>query len=90
MPKQTKDKRVIQGKQNRNDRIRKRFGSLWENGMRMEVIIETLILETGLSESTIYQIVKQIGNYKEKEPEVKNPEDKTFTKQKVQLELWKK
>ena len=59
-----KDKRLIAARKKRQDKIRKRFDELFNQGLRYEIVMNTLIEESGYSESTINQIVKQYGNYK--------------------------
>jgi Mor family transcriptional regulator len=63
-----KDNRVKFGKANRNKEIRKCFSKRWgEDGIRWEIVMSEMILKYGLSESTIYQIVKRHGYYKDEE-----------------------
>lgn len=62
MPKTT-DQRVIIARQARNMRIRKRFAVLFDKGLRYEIVMDKLISEFGISESTINQIVKGYGGY---------------------------
>lgn len=57
MPKIT-DARVLLGKQNRNNDIRKYFEKRWGDGLRYEVIEEEIILKWGVSPSTINKIMK--------------------------------
>ncbi len=64
MPKEIKDDRVRQGKLNRNEKIRKYFEKRYNEGYRYEVIEEEIILEWGLSSSTINMIIKGYGIYK--------------------------
>ena len=54
-----KDNRVIEGKKNRNNKIRKYFEKRWNEGFRYEVIEEEVIKEFGVSVSTITRILKQ-------------------------------
>ncbi len=61
MPK-IKDKRVVQGKKNRNEDIRKYFEKRWNDGIRYEIIEEEVILKWGVSVSVITRIMK--GNDK--------------------------
>lgn len=68
MPKIT-DKRVQEGKKNRDKKIRKYFIKRWKDGLRTEVIIEEVIFEWGLSESSINKILKE----KDEEPEQNKP-----------------
>lgn len=68
MPKIT-DKRVQEGKKNRDRKIRKYFDKRWKDGLRTEVIIEEVIFEWGLSESTINKILKE----KDDEPTQSKP-----------------
>jgi len=63
MPKKIKDDRIRQGRQNRNEKIRKYFAKRFNEGYRYEVIEEEIILEWGLSTSTIYKILKGYGDY---------------------------
>ena len=60
-----KDERLIAARKKRQDKIRKRFDELFNQGLRYEIVMNTLIEESGYSESTINQIVKQYGNYKQ-------------------------
>lgn len=62
MPK-INDKRILQGKRNRNKAIRRYFARYFNAGLRYEIIIEKLILKHGLSESSINQILKKYGGY---------------------------
>ena len=62
MPK-VRDERIRTGKINRNKSIRAYFEKRFNAGIRYEVIVGEIINEYGLSESTIYQIVKGNGNY---------------------------
>lgn len=54
-----KDKRVLEGKKNRNRNIRKYFDKRWKDGLRTEVIYEEVIDKWGLSSATINNILKQ-------------------------------
>lgn len=58
MPK-IKDKRVSEGKLNRNREIRKFFDKRWKDGLRTDVIYEEVIAKWGLSTSSINKILKQ-------------------------------
>ena len=58
MPKIT-DKRVIQGKKNRNNDIRKHFNKRFAEGFRYEVIEEEVILKFGVSATVITRILKE-------------------------------
>ena len=58
-----KDKRILEGKVNRNKSIRDYFKKRFNDGMRYDIIMNELIGRYGLSESTIYQIVKRNGSY---------------------------
>lgn len=58
MPK-IKDKRVSEGKKNRNRAIRKYFDKRWNDGLRTEVIYDEVIAKWGLSASSINKILKQ-------------------------------
>lgn len=62
MPKIT-DKRIIEGRRNRNNDIRKYFVKRWSDGLRYEIIEEEIILKWGVSSSMIYQIMKGYGVY---------------------------
>ena len=57
MPK-IKDERVLQGKKNRDEEIRKYFESKWDKGLRYEVIELEIILKYGVSVSMINKIMK--------------------------------
>lgn len=63
MPRIT-DKRIIAGKQRRNEQIRKKFAKLWDSGLRYDLVMDKLIDEFMLSKSTITQILKGYGHYK--------------------------
>jgi hypothetical protein len=58
-----KDARVVRGKINRNENIKSYFRKRFNEGARYEVVVDEIILQWGLSESTISQIVKENGNY---------------------------
>jgi hypothetical protein len=60
-----KDGRINDGKKNRNKAIREHFARRFNDGIRYEVIMDELIHKFGLSESTINQIIKGYGNYKD-------------------------
>lgn len=62
MPRIT-DKRIIEGRRNRNNDIRKYFDKRWADGLRYEIIEEEIILKWGVSASMIYQIMKGYGVY---------------------------
>ncbi|HEY5508422.1 MAG TPA: hypothetical protein VIK29_07120 [Paludibacter sp.] len=57
MPK-IKDERVLKGKKNRDEEIRKYFESKWDKGLRYEVIELEIILKYGVSVSMINKIMK--------------------------------
>ncbi len=59
-----KDIRILKGKKRRNEEIRRYFEKRFNSGLRYEVVMDELILRYGLSESTIYQIIKRKGSYK--------------------------
>jgi AraC-like DNA-binding protein len=58
-----KDRRVVAGKQSRNGRIREYFEKRFNAGMRYEVIMDEIISQWGLSESTVSRIIKRSGGY---------------------------
>ena len=60
MPKAV-DPRIPIGKKNRNEKIEKKFSEMSKKGFRYDYIINEIILETGLSESTISKIIS--GKY---------------------------
>ncbi len=60
-----KDNRVIQAKKAKYCAIRKEFQALMEEGRTYEYAINKLIAKYGYAESTLYQIIKQFGNYKQ-------------------------
>lgn len=67
MPKKIKDDRIRQGKQNRNNEIRKYFEKRYNEGYRYEVIEEEIILKWGLGSSTINMIINEsYGKYTKK------------------------
>lgn len=57
MPK-IKDERVLQGKKNRDNEIRKYFEKRWNDGLRYEVIETEVILKWGVSVSVVTRIMK--------------------------------
>ena len=59
-----KDDRIKLARKQRNERIKNRFESLYNSGLRIECVTDKLINEFGLSESTINQIINNYGNYK--------------------------
>lgn len=59
----TIDERVLEGKRNRNNEIRKHFEKRWGDGLRYEIIESEIIMKWGLSASTINKIMKGYGNY---------------------------
>lgn len=61
-----KDKRIYEGRKNRNESIRKLYWKRWDEGLREQFIMDELILKWGLSTSTIEQIIKENGGYKGK------------------------
>jgi hypothetical protein len=63
--KRNKDNRLIQGKKNRNNDIRNYFEKRYNEGIRYELIEEEIMLKWGLASSTIYQIIKNYGFYKD-------------------------
>lgn len=58
------DDRIFRGKQNRNEKIRRYFEKRWLEGIRWEIIESEIILEWGVSSSTINKIMKKYGDYK--------------------------
>lgn len=54
-----KDKRVIEGKKNRDNEIRKFFTKRWNDGLRYEVIEDEVIAKWGVSSSAITKLMKQ-------------------------------
>ena len=62
MPRVT-DERVLRGKINRNNDIRKYFEKRFNEGLRYDVIEEEIILKWGVSNSTINKIIKGYGIY---------------------------
>ncbi len=58
------DPRVVEAKKQRNEMIRKKFRAFMNDGRTVEWALNELVKEWGLSESTITQIVKEYGNYK--------------------------
>lgn len=54
-----KDKRVIEGKKNRDNEIRKFFKKRWSEGLRYEVIEAEVIAKWGVSSSMITKLMKQ-------------------------------
>jgi len=54
-----KDKRVIEGKKNRNNEIRKYFNKRWSEGFRYDVIESEVIAKWGVSSSAITKLMKQ-------------------------------
>lgn len=60
-----KDQRVLQSKKRIRECIRKEFAKYLNDGRTYSYAIGKLIDKYGYSESTIYQIIKQIGKYKD-------------------------
>ena len=58
------DPAILQGKHNRNERIRKRFHKFMDDHITVEYALSQIVLEEGLSESTITKIIKEYGSYK--------------------------
>ena len=56
------DERVLKGKQNRDNAIRKHFEKRWSQGYRYDVIEEEIILKFGVSVSLINKIMKNTDN----------------------------
>ncbi len=65
MPKIPKNKRVAELRRIRNNRIRVRFEEFFNSGLRYDIVIAKLIEEFCLCESTLSQIVKKQGKYKD-------------------------
>ena len=61
MPK-IKDERILQGKKNRDNEIRKYFEKRWKEGLRYEIIEDEVILKWGISPSAITRIMKECDN----------------------------
>ncbi|MDD3079118.1 MAG: hypothetical protein PHH37_08440 [Paludibacter sp.] len=57
-----KDKRVIEGKKNRDNEIRKYFNKRWSEGFRYDVIETEVIAKWGVSSSAITKIMKHPDN----------------------------
>ena len=64
MPKKTNDKRVLAGRKKRNDRIRAMFAEYLNMGCSYSTVMDIVVDEFGLSESTISQIINNHGAYK--------------------------
>lgn len=62
-----KDKRLLEGKLNRDKAIRDYFEKRWADGMRYDIIEEEIVLRWGVSVSLITRIMK--GQYDEKKEE---------------------
>ena len=60
-----KDLRILEGRKNRNRKIRKMFDDMTYDHRTLEYTIECIIKEFGLSEGTIYKIIKKEGYYVE-------------------------
>lgn len=59
------DKRILEGRRNRNAKIRKMFNDMAADHRTTEYILSEIIKEFGLSEQTIIKIIKQTGTYGE-------------------------
>lgn len=62
------DKRVQEGKKNRNREIRKYFEKQWKAGYRTDKIYDEVISKWGLSESSINKILKEKDEPVKQEP----------------------
>lgn len=60
-----KDKRVLAGKRKKRDTIRAEFDAYRNDGRTIEWTLDKIISRHGYSESTIMQIVKRQGCYKD-------------------------
>ena len=65
------DPAILQGKQNRNERIRKTFKKFMDEHRDVAWSLDQIVLQEGLSESTITKIIKEYGCYKPTENEPK-------------------
>ncbi len=62
-----KNNRLLEAKRKRNQAIRDKFDKLVsQRNLQYEYAINLLVEEYGLSESTIYSIIKQYGYYTDK------------------------
>jgi len=62
-----KNNRLLEAKRKRNQAIRDKFDKMVsERNLQYEYAINLLVEEYGLSESTIYSIIKQYGYYSDK------------------------
>lgn len=57
----TIDPRIAEGKRNRAQEVKKVYNEMYDEGLRDEVIIDTIIRKYGISQMTIYRILK--GHY---------------------------
>ena len=57
------DQRIIEGRKNRNTKIRRMFKDMADDHRTTEYILECIVHEFGLSEHTIIKIIKQEGTY---------------------------
>ena len=57
------DPRIIEGRKNRNQKIRKMFNTMADDHRTTEYILECIVREFGLSEATIIMIIKEQGPY---------------------------
>lgn len=60
-----KDKRVINSKMKIRQCIRTEFFRYMNDGRKYSYAIDKLIEKYGYSESTLYQIIKRLGKYKD-------------------------
>jgi hypothetical protein len=76
MSRRAQNSRVAAARRARNERIRTRFAYLYNQGLRWDIVVATLVEEYQLAESTLAQIVKRQGYYNE-QPQTP-PEDENI------------
>ena len=57
------DQRIIEGRKNRNQKIRKMFNNMADDHRTTEYILACIVNEFGLSEATIIKIIKEQAPY---------------------------
>ena len=57
---------IIEGRKNRNRKIRKMFNNMADEHLTTEYILGRIVFEFGLSETTIIKIIKEKGRYADK------------------------
>ena len=62
------DPRILEGRKNRNSKIRKMFNDMASDHRTTEYILKCIVQEFGLGEATIIKIIKEKGLYATNQP----------------------